>query len=307
MELNQLKAFVLVSRKGKLSHAAKSLGLTPSGVSLRLKRLEKELGIKLFERGANKLSLTESGRLLANSVLQPLDDLDSAVLSARGEEERAMKTIALALGSDTAFLLGSALASFAKHRPLVKLRMLTRSTSETLDLVLDDRVELGIGRFPNVPRELQTLDLLLPHGLVAISPKHASSLGPKRLSIHHLASHALIALPQHSATRRTVDQVFSQHGLEMKLSIEAGGCIAIKQFVRLGLGVGLVHDICIFKEEQSEFEIRDLNHIFGQWKTTLIYKKSRPLSPAHTDLVNTILDAIGDWKTKRSWFARPKR
>jgi DNA-binding transcriptional LysR family regulator len=304
MELKQLKAFVLVSRKGKLSHAAKSLGLTPAGISLRLKRLERELGITLFERKPNKLLLTASGKSFADYVERTLEDLDGAVTSARGDQERAQKTIAIALGGDTAFLLGSAFGDFARSQPRVKLSMLTRSSSETLELVLDDRVDLGIGRFSNIPRSLEAVDLLLPHSLVAIYPKKSIRLGPKRLTIDQLASHPMIALPQHSATRRAVDEVFARHGLEMNMSIEAGGCIAIKQFVRLHLGVGLVHDICIFKEEQSEFTIWDLNHLFGQWKTTLIYKKSRPLSAPHRELIDTLSRAIARWKTKKRTFAR---
>lgn len=79
MELNQLKAFVLVAQKGGLIEAANRLKLTPSGISLRIKRLEHEIGICLFERKPNKLILTEEGRAFLTRVKRILDDLESAV------------------------------------------------------------------------------------------------------------------------------------------------------------------------------------------------------------------------------------
>ena len=82
----------------------------------------------------------------------------------------------------------------------------------------------------------------------------------------------LIVLPPHSLTRQRIDEQFSRRSLDMKIAIEVGGCFAIKEFVRLGLGVGLVHDICISRKEQAHVIARDLNHIFGERETTLIYK-----------------------------------
>jgi DNA-binding transcriptional LysR family regulator len=297
VEIKQLEALVLIARKAKLSHAAKALNLTSSGISLRLKRLETELAVNLFERRPNKLLLTESGRAFAEAVSGALDALDNAVLTARSDGRPTQQTISLALSGDTALILGAPLAHFSREVTHLTLSILTRSSSEIIDLVLDDRVDFGIGRFARMPSRIQAVDLHLPHSLVAISPKHSRRLGPVRLRIDELASHPVIVLPPHSATRRVVDEKFRQSGLDMTMSMEASGCLAIKQFTKLGLGVGLVHDICLFPQERSGFDVRDLRHLFGQWQTTLIYKKSRPLSSLHQQMIGALADAAGTWRT----------
>jgi DNA-binding transcriptional LysR family regulator len=290
---------VLVSRKGTLNRAARDLGLTVSAVSLRLKRLESELNLKLFDHRPNKLLLSENARLLAEHAARALEDLDGAILLVRGKDTQAQR-VSIALGSDTAFLLGGPIATFAKNTPRIKLSIVTRSSSEILSSVLEDRIDFGIGRFSKLPRELRAIDLQLPHRLAAIARKAAPALTSKSLSIEALASHPLIVLPQHSATRQRIEEKFAERNLDMKVAIEVGGCFAIKEFVRLGLGIGLVHDICISKTEQAEFATKDLSHIFGEWETTLIYKKAHPLSEIHRDLIDKIFAAVKSWKKIRA-------
>jgi DNA-binding transcriptional LysR family regulator len=300
MDLEQLKALVLVARKGTLNRAARELGLTASAISLRLKRLEEELKLNLFDHRPNKLLLSENARLLSDHAARALEALDAAVLTARGKQPQTQR-VSIALGSDAAFLLGRPIAAFARNQPAVKLSIITRSSSETLISVLEDRVDLGIGRFSKLPRQLKAIDLKLPHRLIAICSTDRSFL-PKRPSIESLASHPLIVLPQHSATRRRVEDQFVQGGLEMKVLLEVGGCFAIKEFVRLGLGIGLVHDICISRTESADFVARDLRHLFGTWDTTLIYKRSRPLSQTHRNLIVEIVEALESWKRNRKPF-----
>jgi DNA-binding transcriptional LysR family regulator len=298
VDLDQFKALVLVSRKGTLNRAARDLGLTASAVSLRLKRLETELNLKLFDHRPNKLLLSENARLLAEHAARALEDLDRAISLVRGKDTQAQR-VSIALGSDTAFLLGGPIANFVENTPRIKLSIVTRSSSEILSSVLEDRIDFGIGRFSKLPRELRAIDLHLPHRLAAIARKAANDWGPKPLSIESLASHPLIVLPQHSATRQRIEERFAERSLDMKVAIEVGGCFAIKEFVRLGLGIGLVHDICISKTEHAQFATKDLNHVFGQWETMLIYKKAHPLSEIHRDLIDKIFAAVKSWKKSR--------
>ncbi len=59
MDLDHLRAFFFVAQGGGLLYASKRLNLTPAGVSLRLKALETDMGVKLFDHRPNKLLLTE--------------------------------------------------------------------------------------------------------------------------------------------------------------------------------------------------------------------------------------------------------
>lgn len=64
MNLAQLEAVVWLSRLGNFRKAAKRLGITQPAISLRIRQIERELGVTLFKRGTTSTQLTESGRQL---------------------------------------------------------------------------------------------------------------------------------------------------------------------------------------------------------------------------------------------------
>ena len=79
MELLQLRYFLTVARTLNISHAARHHLIPQPAMSKTISRLEKELGIQLFHRYKNKLSLTDDGKALYRSVSASLHEIDSTV------------------------------------------------------------------------------------------------------------------------------------------------------------------------------------------------------------------------------------
>ncbi len=280
MELRNLKAFYLVAKRGGLFRAAREMGVTPAALSLRLKHLELEIDVKLFERRPNRLVLTEDGRFFLSQVQRILEDIDNSLALLRAKKGIIAGNVSVAIGGDIANALTARIAAFVKFHPQVGLRTLSASSPSALEMVSDDKVEIGIGRFKDLPRTVQKLHLFRS-GLVAIYPKRHAFASSKRLSIGEIASYGLVVFPSNSATRHLIDQAFSKSGLVMKTVIEAGSCLAIKRYVKLGLGVGLIHRRCFYTEKEPTLRCNDLTRIFGQQEVFLIYKKNRQLMPAH--------------------------
>jgi DNA-binding transcriptional LysR family regulator len=291
MEINQLKAFVLVAQKGGLVEAANRLKLTPSGISLRIKRLEHEIGTQLFERKPNKLILTEHGQVFLTRVKRILDDLESAVSLPERNEGMWAGNVSIALGSDLQLFLAPRIAAFLQNHPTVKLSLSARESTTTLQLVLDDEVDIGIGRFAAVPPSLRKTHLFFT-ALQAIYPKSHPLSVYRKPTLGDLVSHGLILLPPRSATRRAIDKTFSNNGIEMKRVIEAGGCFGTKQLVKLHLGVGLVHDICMVTEQDRDLHVIDVSNLFPKFEVSAVYKKSRHLSLAHKALIETLSKSL---------------
>ena len=287
MDFDQLRTFLLVAQGGGLLHASSRLRLTPAAVSLRLKRLEDEIGVQLFHRRPNKLLLTEKGGLFLNRVQQILDDLRNGVELLREGDEIRSGTLAVALASDMAFFFAPYISLFAKENPMMRLSVLGRSTTDTLELVSNDQVDIGVGWFNSLPPRLEKIHLL-SSGLVAIYPKSATSLSSRKLSIKTLSEQGLILLTSHSPTRKAIDHVFFHNGLPLNPVIEASSCFAIKQYVKLGLGIGLVHDICFLTEKEPALRMTNFRQLFGQWEVALIHKKTRTPPLAHRRFIETL-------------------
>src|ERR1051325_4487436 len=96
MELRQLKSVCLIAQYGTVKEAAKRSFLTSSAVSLQIKTLERELGIKVFERAGKRLALTAKGETLYQDAQKILDSVRNAV-------ERTGKRLALTAKGETLY------------------------------------------------------------------------------------------------------------------------------------------------------------------------------------------------------------
>ena len=76
--LQQLRGFLAVANTASITEAAQQLRLTPSSVSIQIKKLEQELGVQLFERARKGLILTGSGKLFLEIVLPAMESLRHA-------------------------------------------------------------------------------------------------------------------------------------------------------------------------------------------------------------------------------------
>jgi DNA-binding transcriptional LysR family regulator len=283
MKFNDLRAFCLVANQGTLQHAAQSLKLTPSAISLQLSRLEAEIGIKLFQRTPNKLLLTDAGRTFLNQTQRLLQEFERGVALVRGGNTGS---IVVTSGNDMAQFLAPRIADFLKDNPLVNMSILTRSSPESLDLVLEGKADFGIGKFSTLPRSISGIRLFTS-GIVALYPKGHTLSRIKQVTLRDLVGYGLIVLPQTSATRSAIEKVFSNHGLEMKKVLEAGGCSVIREYVELRLGVGLVHEICV-RGKRGALCVSDVKHLFPRYDVVLIYRNDRPPGPVQKRFIESI-------------------
>jgi len=155
MDLLALADFNLVARHGGFGKASRAAGRPKATLSRRVAELEASLDLRLFERGARALKLTEEGRALFERTGQLLTELDetAAAIAAGGHNPRGrLRISAPLLFSQTA--LGKLAAGFALKYPEVRLEITTEDRSvdmieEAYDLVIrvnPERDESLVGR-----------------------------------------------------------------------------------------------------------------------------------------------------------------
>jgi DNA-binding transcriptional LysR family regulator len=287
MDFDRLRAFCFVGQSGGLLRAAQKLKLSPATISLRLKHLEAEVGVQLFEHKPNKLLLTDKGKLLLVEAQRILQHVDDSIASLRERDSKCEGNVSLLVGNDLARYIAPRVANFVENNPEVNLSILTSPSPESPALIVDGQADLGIGRFFNLPRSIQALPLFTS-SIAAIYAKQHPLSHCKRISVRHLAAYGLIVPSQFSATRRVIHRVFSRNGLEIRTILEAGGCSLIREYAKLRLGVGLVHEICIRGKAEPDLCVRDLKHLFGAMDVLLIHRKDRPLTSAHKAFIAAI-------------------
>jgi DNA-binding transcriptional LysR family regulator len=155
MDLLALADFNLVARHGGFGRAARAAGRPKATLSRRVAELEAALELRLFERGAHTLKLTEEGRALferADRLLTELDEMAAAIASGGEKPRGRLRISAPLLFCQTA--MGKLAAGFARKHPEVRLEVSTEDRAvdmveEGFDLVIrvnPDRDDALVGR-----------------------------------------------------------------------------------------------------------------------------------------------------------------
>lgn len=290
MKLDHLKAFCLVGQSGGLLRAAQKLKLSPAAVSVRLKHLEAEIGVRLFERRPNRLLLTDKGRLFLPRAQNILNQIDDSLALLREQRDRYEGEVSVLVGSDMAHFFAPRMARFVEQYPQVNLKILVSPSPESLELLVNGQSDFAIGRFLKVPRSIVSVPLFTSTVAVIYDKVHPLSRR-KRVTLQDLAGCGLIVTPRFSAIRRIVEKAFADKGLEMRTVLETGECSLISEYVKMKLGVGLVHETCIRGKVDANLRACNLKHLFGRLDVVLIHRRARSLTAAQRKFIEAVATA----------------
>jgi DNA-binding transcriptional LysR family regulator len=125
--LNGIGVFASVVETKSFNRAASSLGITPSGVSRAVARLEERVGVRLFQRTARSVSLTEEGRRFYESVAPLMEGIEDAASEAAGATAEARGILRVAVDSLVArVLVGPRLGPFLRENPALAIDLVAR-------------------------------------------------------------------------------------------------------------------------------------------------------------------------------------
>lgn len=242
MELYQLRTFAAVAEEGHLTRAAERLHLSQPAVSGHIKALEQELDVRLFERAATGMVLTEAGRrLLTHSlkVLSAADSVKRAALQLHSEVAGLLHVGTVADPVDNR--LGDVLAAVVKRYPLLRLELHHSSTGAALENVRDGRLDATFyfGEEPTAP--LHAIPLRELRYRVAAPAAWADRVIDARWD--DIARLPWVRTPPDSTHTRLVTQLFATHGMEPpEPAVLANDENVITNLVVSGLGVALVRN-----------------------------------------------------------------
>jgi DNA-binding transcriptional LysR family regulator len=286
MDPRKLRAFYYVGKYGSLLTAANYLKVSSPAISVQLKALEKELQVKLFHRYPNRLILTEHGRLLLNKASRVFEAMTQFEETASQAPQTDSELLTIALGSDLPKFLAPQIAAFSRSHPRLRMTIISRP-SETLSLLLEGAVDVAIGWFPKVPRALQKRTLF-DSKMYLVFPRNHPLSRKQNVSLADIASFRLILHARTAAARRVVDSRFHDNGIEIDNMLEVGTCEAIATFVRLGVGIGFIHDICLPKRRDRSMGWVDMSPKLGTLEVSLVYKKSTASRSSYQALIQSL-------------------
>ncbi|HMN20504.1 MAG TPA: CysB family HTH-type transcriptional regulator [Ottowia sp.] len=276
MNLHQFR-FVqeAVRRNLNLTEAAKALHTSQPGVSKAIIELEEELGVEIFTRHGKRLKrVTEPGQHVLDSIAIILREVGN--LKRIGEQYSAQDSGTLSIATTHAqarYVLPTPIARLRERYPKVNISLHQGAPDQVARMVIDETADLGIATesladYPN----LITLPCYEWQHMLVLPVGHPLA-SKERLTLEDIAAHPLVTYHPSFTGRARIDHAFAQRQLAPRIALEAIDSDVIKTYVRLGLGIGIVAEMAVQGEPESDLATRPLGQLLGQNVARLALKR----------------------------------
>ena len=250
MEIRQLEVFVAIARLRGFRRAAIELNLSQPTLSEKIKQLERELRVTLFERNTRHLALTTAGvalferadRILRESRVAREEMAEFADL-ARGEV-----AIGVQAPSGSFRWIPPLLAAFTERHAHVQLTLFERSYQQLLDALHDGELHVAWLLVPD-GSQLDppgiVLQRLYSRELVLVVPAAHRLAGESSVTLHALAGEPLILPRVGEPTRTVLDRAFQTKGVAPSVRCEVTDPLTLIRLAAAGLGIAVSSETAV--------------------------------------------------------------
>lgn len=261
MNTESLGHLLALADTGSFSEAAARSGVTQPAVSLALKKMERDLGAKLFERSGNRYVATSTGsvflehaRLVVDAEARLLSALERAIGAASGRLRVATSNI------PGEYVLPLILGDFRDEHPDIEPLLEVMDSSKVVDSICSGRFELGFFGGGVAPDELELTPFCPDTLRVICAPSHP--LAEKRsVKPRQLAGEKFVLREEGSATRDLMFAALQAAGLDpgrLRVEMELGSTSAVISAVESGAGISMVSSWAA-KGPLSERRVESIN------------------------------------------------
>ncbi len=237
--LQQLRLFAAVAEHKSVTRAAEEVHLTQPAVSIQIKRVEGRVGMPLIEHIGKELHLTVAGEEVfeaSKDVLERLSDLETSLNDLRGEVAGPLNVHVVSSGK---YVMPHLLGSFVRRYPKVEPRLQITNRARLLASLAKNESDLYIMGQPPEGVSVAEYPFLENILVVVARPDHPLA-GRKKIPLARIARERFVGRESGSGTRKAVEKLFDEKGLDISPYIELSNTEGIKQGVIGGLGIGVL-------------------------------------------------------------------
>lgn len=244
---NRLDSFLAVVEYRSFTKAAESLNLTQPAVSQHIRQLEKQLGVKLFDRGGKGLRLTPEGAIV-EKYANRLNNVESNMYNDLKNYRLHRNSLTVGMShSSESNIIPEALARYSARRDNLNITLISDSIKNLYQKLKNYEIDLGIAEGRVTDPELNSVVLDTDYLVVVVSPEHPLA-GQNAVTLKELQKERLILrLPSSNTRKLFVSHLESRRmGLEdFNVIMELDNIAMIKDLVRREIGISiLVRSTC---------------------------------------------------------------
>jgi DNA-binding transcriptional LysR family regulator len=289
MNLQQLRTFVVIAHEGSLTRASEKLCLSQPAVSAQIKNFEEELDVKLFDRTPRGMVLTPEGKVLLGEADKALIAANNVSSIARRLQDGSISgEFKLGTIADPSVLrLGELLSALIARHPDLKLSLSQSISGDIIERVIQRRIHAGylIG-------EAEHSEL----GCIEISPITLRIVVPMALkektsgaNWQDIAKLPWLSTPEGCSFRKIASKMFSRHGVQPQIVIEADQETTLINLVTTGVGLTLLReDVALAAEAAGKLVVWSPGAEVS--RLNLIYLRERLEEPVMQAILSLIAE-----------------
>jgi DNA-binding transcriptional LysR family regulator len=287
MELLELRAFLAVVNEGSFSRAALRLQRTQPAVSQAVKRLENELGQKLFDRSSNPGSLTEAGTVLRDYAERVLKLTDEAQASVREIDDLRRGRVLIGSNDTGIPILLPLIAEFQAEFPNILVDVRRFHTRKIPVEVLHGNLDFGFVTFHASEGGLRDLSLGDDELVAVVHPSHPYAKKAK-LTVSEWAEQPIVFHSEPSQARERVMKIVDSRGVKMNVRLAIPSLDGIRLAVEMNLGLSLLPRRCVASEvRRKQLVAIPIPELRLPRQMRLIYRRAPRLSKAASAFLET--------------------
>jgi len=294
MQIESLKVFCDLAETESFTKAAQINSVTQSAVSQQISSLERQFKSLLIERSKKKFRLTREGQVLydySKQIIQTYEGLHSKLQEIKDIISGTIRVATIySIGLHD---LPPYIKRFMQDYPDVKVHVEYRRANQVYEDVLGNVVDLGLVAYPTKDAKLDQVPLRKDPLVLICHPQHAFAK-LKAIKLKNIAGQKFIGFEPDIPTRKALDRIFKDHGVDVRHVMEFDNIETVKRAVEIDAGIAIVPQGTVTQEVSKQtlaaLQIDDADFYRP---LAVIYKKSKVLSPAMRQFIAILKEGGG--------------
>src|SRR5580700_9718868 len=292
MQIESLKVFCNLAETESFTKAAQINKVTQSAVSQQISSIERQFNSLLIERSKKKFRLTREGQVLYEYSKQIIQTYESLHSKLQELKDIISGTIRVA----TIYSIGlhdlpPYIKKFMKSYPTVNIHVEYRRANQVYEDVFSNVVDLGLVAYPVKDAKLEIIPLRKEPLVLICHPGHPFAK-LKTVKLKSLVGQKIIGFEPDIPTRKALDKILKEHGVEIKHVMEFDNVETVKRAVEIDAGISIV-PMGTVTQELAKSTLASVAIEDGDFFRPLaaIYKKNKVLSPAMKQFLSILKEA----------------
>ncbi len=253
MEIHQLRYFCAVARHGTFTRASEAEHVAQPSLSQQIRKLEAELGSRLFDRLPRSARLTVLGQAFlpkAERILRELEEAKTELLEMAGDEKG--EVVLGIIPTIAAYWLPKLLKGFSARHPLVTVKVVEDVTSVLLQRLHLGTIDMAVVALPVAGSELARVQLFEEKFYAVLPERHRHAMR-KSISLAELNREPFLLLKEGHCFRDSLIAACHQSKMSPTVVFESGQFATILAMVSAGMGVSAVPAMAVQQHAGCKF------------------------------------------------------